>query len=111
MIARGVTLPAVYRILKEVFVEVAEQDFALGADRQTDSRISMLTGIHRKDVKALRDEARPDGAAAGLASSRSALTSLRWIPVSMLMRLSVWRSAPSAKSCSATSTNTSFRIR
>ena len=55
MIARGVTAPSAYRLLKEVYVESAEADFSeeRGA-RPTDSRISVLTGIHRRDVKALR---------------------------------------------------------
>ncbi|MEM0944498.1 MAG: DUF6502 family protein, partial [Pseudomonadota bacterium] len=49
-----VTAPALYRILKQVYVDVAERDFLLEGERQTDSRISMLTGVHRRDVKALR---------------------------------------------------------
>jgi len=55
LIAKGVTAPALYRLLKQLYVEVAEQDFALGGERPTDSRISMLTGVHRRDVKAYRD--------------------------------------------------------
>lgn len=55
LIAKGVTAPALYRLLKQLYVEVAEQDFALEGDRPTDSRISMLTGVHRRDVKAYRD--------------------------------------------------------
>ncbi len=55
MIAQGVTVPAVYRLLKEVYVEVAEREFALEGKRPTDSRISVLTGVHRKDVRAIRE--------------------------------------------------------
>ncbi|MGF1445330.1 MAG: DUF6502 family protein [Pikeienuella sp.] len=55
MISQGVTVPAVYRLLKEVYVEVAEQDFALDGKRPTDSRISVLTGVHRKDVRVIRE--------------------------------------------------------
>lgn len=54
MISQGVTAPALYRLLKRLFVEVAEQDFALDGGRQTDSRISLLTGVHRRDVRAFR---------------------------------------------------------
>lgn len=43
-------------LLKGVYVETAEREFALDAKRQTDSRISLLTGVHRKDVRRLRDE-------------------------------------------------------
>lgn len=54
MIAQGVTAPALYRIIKRLYVEVAEQDFKLQTERQTDSRISMLTGVHRRDVRDFR---------------------------------------------------------
>jgi len=33
---------------------VAERDFALSFKQPTDSRISLLTGIHRKEVARLR---------------------------------------------------------
>ncbi|MEM7058872.1 MAG: DUF6502 family protein [Pseudomonadota bacterium] len=54
MIAQGMTAPALYRIIKRLYVEVAEQDFKLPTERQTDSRISMLTGVHRRDVRDFR---------------------------------------------------------
>lgn len=57
MVARGVTLPALVDALKEIFVDVAERDFELDGKRSTDSRISILTGVHRKDVRALRSDA------------------------------------------------------
>lgn len=59
LIAKGVSAPALYQTIKQLYVEVAESDFSLSDARQTDSRISMLTGVHRRDVKAFRD---PDGA-------------------------------------------------
>lgn len=62
MLAGGVTLQIVSEILKGVFVEVAERDFRLDAARPTDSRISLLTGVHRKDVRRLR-AAGPSGKA------------------------------------------------
>ncbi len=54
LIARGVTLPSVYRLLKQVYVEVAESDFRLDDEPPTDSRVSLLTGVHRRDVRAIR---------------------------------------------------------
>lgn len=56
MISKGVTLPTLTTLLKETFVAVAEEDFPVKGKRQTDSRINLLTGVHRKDVKRLRDE-------------------------------------------------------
>lgn len=55
LIAQGVTAPALYRLLKRLYVEVAEREFRLDEERPTDSRISLLTGVHRRDVKAYRD--------------------------------------------------------
>ncbi len=51
----GMTYPAFGELLKAVFVEVAERDFALPGKKQSDSRIHLLTGIHRRDVKRLRN--------------------------------------------------------
>ena len=54
LIARGMTAPAFYRLTKQLYVEVADAEFGLDGERPTDSRISVLTGVHRRDVKALR---------------------------------------------------------
>lgn len=56
MIARGLTAPVIYGLLKRVFVEVAEDHFTLDEKPLTDSRIAMLTGVHRKDVRTIRAE-------------------------------------------------------
>ena len=54
MLANGITLPTITEMLKKVLVEVAEDDFASPGKATTDSRISVLTGVHRKDVRRLR---------------------------------------------------------
>jgi len=54
LIANGVILPMLHRILKKVYVSAA-QDYQLQNKSMTDSRISLLTGVHRKDLKALRE--------------------------------------------------------
>ena len=56
MLRQGITYPLLTDILKSVFVEVARDEFTIEGKRQTDSRISLLTGVHRKDVKRLVDE-------------------------------------------------------
>lgn len=55
-LASGLNFTAFSAILRRLFIEVAEDDFALPAKQQTDSRISLLTGIHRKDVSRLRGQ-------------------------------------------------------
>lgn len=56
LMARGVTCPMLASLLKEVYVEVAERDFAADGP-PSDSRVTLLTGIHRKDVRRLRSQA------------------------------------------------------
>lgn len=55
-IEAGVTAPVAHRLMKEALVETAEELFTLDGKRLTDSRISVLTGVHRKDIRTLRDE-------------------------------------------------------
>lgn len=55
MLSSGVTYPLVAEMLKGVFVEVADREFRLDERRPTDSRVSLITGVHRKDVRRLRD--------------------------------------------------------
>ena len=42
--------------LKRVYVGVADEEFKLDNKAQTDSRITLLTGVHRKDVRRIRSE-------------------------------------------------------
>jgi len=56
LLAQGVTYPMLASQLKAVYVQVAKEEFQLAHKRQTDSRISLLTGVHRKDVKRLVHE-------------------------------------------------------
>ena len=56
LIARGLTAPAFYRLMKRVYVEVAHDEFRIGDEEPTDSRISLLTGVHRRDVRAFLEE-------------------------------------------------------
>ena len=55
MLAYEITLPVAIELLKRELVEVAEHDFGLENKATTDSRISLVTGVHRKDVKRLRN--------------------------------------------------------
>jgi hypothetical protein len=55
LIAKGVGLAALTELLKEAYVDVALNEFPVDGKKQTDSRVSLLTGVHRKDVKRLRE--------------------------------------------------------
>lgn len=51
-----VVYPQLTELLKSTYVEVAENEFRLSDKPQTDTRINLLTGIHRKDIKRLRSQ-------------------------------------------------------
>lgn len=54
MLAKGITFPFLSELLKGLFVEVADSEFRIDGKPSTDSHLSLLTGIHRKDIKRLR---------------------------------------------------------
>lgn len=56
LLMNSITYPFLSNLLKSIYVEVATEEFRLQGKPQTDSRISLLSGIHRKDVKNLRPE-------------------------------------------------------
>lgn len=56
MLAYQITYPFIINLLKSIYVEVAEEEFRVGDKRPSDSRVNLLTGVHRKDVKRLRSE-------------------------------------------------------
>ncbi len=60
MIAHGVTLNAATDVLKRALFDAANEMTAPDS-KMTDSRISLLTGLHRKDVRRLGAEAQPVG--------------------------------------------------
>ncbi|MDX2223864.1 MAG: DUF6502 family protein [Rhodospirillaceae bacterium] len=65
LIARGITLPYLTNLLKAVYVDVAETSFAVDAGAGstgglTASRLSVLTGLQRKDIKRIKSEPPPD---------------------------------------------------
>lgn len=51
----GITYPALAEMLKGLFIDVARHSFPLEGIAPSDSRINLLTGIHRKEIKRLRE--------------------------------------------------------
>lgn len=78
LVRSGITFPALCDLLRELYVNVAEYDFALPDKAQTDSRVSLLTGIHRKEVRRLRGAGAPVSAAPA-ALSRTSRIIARWL--------------------------------
>ncbi|WP_051145080.1 DUF6502 family protein [Thiomicrorhabdus sp. Kp2] len=56
LIHQDITYVGLLNLLKRTYVEVAEESFSIETKKLTDSRISLLTGIHRGDVKRIRTE-------------------------------------------------------
>jgi hypothetical protein len=54
MLRSGVTFPVLADVMRHLFVDVAVTDILTRADARTDSRISLLTGIHRKEIRRYR---------------------------------------------------------
>lgn len=77
MIGHGVPLPTFVTLLKQLYVEVAQESFTLANRPLTDSRISMLTGVHRKDVRTLRETGMPATATPSLSIGATVIG--RWM--------------------------------
>lgn len=57
LLSHGISFPTFCDLVKSAYVKVAEEEFKLASKPQTDSRISLLTGIHRREINRLRNEA------------------------------------------------------
>lgn len=53
-VEQGLVFPTVEELLKAAYIRVAESEFGLAGESPSDSRISVLSGVHRKDVRRLR---------------------------------------------------------
>ncbi|WP_157982199.1 DUF6502 family protein [Oceanicella sp. SM1341] len=60
LIGGGVPYPRAAEWLRALYIEVAEAAFRLPGKRMTDSRISLLTGVQRREVKAVRGQPAPE---------------------------------------------------
>lgn len=56
LIQGGVTYPVLAELLRSLYVEVAAGDLLKDPRARTDSRISLLTGVHRKEIRRWRSE-------------------------------------------------------
>lgn len=65
LVHRGIAFPALVEAMKLVFFRVAREEFPLQGKKDTDSRLSVLTGIHRRDIKRLREQVDARAGAAG----------------------------------------------
>jgi hypothetical protein len=58
LIRHGVSHSAFAELLKRVFIAAADQELKRGGANSTQSALSLLSGVHRKDVRVLEGQAR-----------------------------------------------------
>ena len=79
LIEKGVTFPQFRELIKELYVEVADTHFSLSGDKPSDSRIFVLTGVHRKDIKRIHQQDKEQNSAIVSSASLSSEIVARWI--------------------------------
>jgi Family of unknown function (DUF6502) len=78
LIEKSITFPQLRDLIKEIYIEVAENDFSLDGKKPSDSRIFVLTGIHRKDIKRIRQQDEHECSAVTASASLSGEIVARW---------------------------------
>lgn len=78
LIEKGVTFPQLRELMKTLYVEVANEHFSLHNTKPSDSRIFVLTGVHRKDIKRIREQADQGGEVVSSSASLSGEIVARW---------------------------------
>ncbi|MFA7275233.1 MAG: DUF6502 family protein [Pseudobdellovibrionaceae bacterium] len=78
LIHRGVTLRTIIDIIKDTYVEESLKN-SNGGKPMTDSQISVMTGLHRKDVKAIRERQKLGRTAPSATLSMGAQIIAKWL--------------------------------
>jgi hypothetical protein len=60
LISHGVIFPAVVELLRELYVDVARDDFRRAGKDPTQSGLSLMTGVTRREVRRLVEDKRED---------------------------------------------------
>jgi hypothetical protein len=77
LLRNGVPYGSFAEALKPVFLEVAREELNRGGAAVTQSALSVLSGVHRKDVRTLTSESRSEPAASAVPLASQVFT--RWI--------------------------------
>jgi len=78
LIEGGVTFPVLADLLRSLYVEVAAAELLPTPRARTDSRISLLTGVHRKEIRRWRSET-PEPEAVPAVITRTSQIIARWL--------------------------------
>jgi len=98
LLRNGVTFPVFAELMRGLFIDVAAEDLLTDARSRSDSRISLLTGVHRKEIRRLREAATEVDKIPEIVTLNSAIVA-RWLAdyheETTAQPLSLPRSAPS----------------
>ena len=78
LLRNGVSYKTFSDLAKWVYVDVASKEFAIEGRKQTTSRISIVTGLTRKEVTRVRQLTRPDDNASAEKYNRAARVIAAW---------------------------------
>lgn len=78
LIEKGISFPQFRELMKELYVQVADESFSLDDKKSSDSRIFVLTGIHRKDIKRIRQQGEQGAPQVASSASLSGEIVARW---------------------------------
>ena len=79
LLSSGVPFGRLEARLRELFMRVAEQELALPGRPQTDSRMALLTGINRKEVRRIRSTDGSEPATGSFSRNQAAALISRWL--------------------------------
>ena len=72
LLRNGVSYGTFSDLVKWVYVDVASKEFGINGRKQTTSRVSVITGLSRKEVMRVRKIPRPDDRASSERYNRAA---------------------------------------
>jgi len=78
LIEKGMTFTQFRELMKTLYVEVAAEHFSLDDKKPSDSRIFVLTGVHRKDIKRIRQLVEQEDSPITSSASLSGEIIARW---------------------------------
>jgi hypothetical protein len=78
LLRNGISYGTFADLAKWLFVDVAKQEFAIKARKQTISRVSVITGLNRKEVKRMAELPVPDDQASSERYNRAARVIAGW---------------------------------
>ena len=79
LLRNGISYGTFADLAKWVYVDVATRDFGISGRKQTVSRVSIITGLSRKEVKRVQELARPDDTAEEERFNRAARVIGGWL--------------------------------